>query len=82
MINLYGTHDVLYVVLITLGCALLLAMLKGLRNVTASPFVVVNDSRREYFDIPTYFKLTVSKWGTKLDQRCNLLASISIRNIG
>lgn len=80
MINLYGTHDVLYVVLITLGCALLLAMLKGLRNVTASPFVVVNDSRREYFDIPTYFKLTVSKWGTKLDQRCNLLASISIRN--
>ncbi|KXJ78862.1 hypothetical protein RP20_CCG003261 [Aedes albopictus] len=59
MINLYGTHDVLYVVLITLGCALLLAMLKGLRNVTASPFVVVNDSRREYFDIPTYFKLTV-----------------------
>ncbi|KXJ84029.1 uncharacterized protein LOC109432868 isoform X2 [Aedes albopictus] len=61
MINLYGTHDVLYVVLITLGCALLLAMLKGLRNVTASPFVVVNDSRREYFDIPTYFKLTGSK---------------------
>lgn len=61
MINLYGTHDVLYVVLITLGCALLLAMLKGLRNLTASPFVVVNDSRREYFDVPTYFKLTGSK---------------------
>ncbi|XP_062545692.1 uncharacterized protein LOC134212129 isoform X2 [Armigeres subalbatus] len=61
MINLYTTHDGLYVILITLGCALLLAMLKGLRNVTASPFVVVNDSRREYFDIPTYFKLTGSK---------------------
>ncbi|XP_055548351.1 uncharacterized protein LOC129731960 isoform X2 [Wyeomyia smithii] len=61
MINLYTTHDVLYVVLITLGCVLLLALLKGLRNVTGSPFVVVNDSRREYFDVPTYFKISGSK---------------------
>lgn len=59
MINLYTTHDVLYVILITLGCALLLALLKGLRNVTGSPFVVVNDTRREYFDVPTYFKTSV-----------------------
>lgn len=60
MINLYTTHDVTYVLLITLGAALLLAMLKGIRNITASPFYVVNDFRREYFDVPTYFKLTVS----------------------
>ncbi|XP_065088997.1 uncharacterized protein fusl isoform X2 [Ochlerotatus camptorhynchus] len=61
MINLYTTHDVATVLVITLGCALLLAMLKGLRNITASPFYVVNDHRREYFDVPTYFKLTGSK---------------------
>lgn len=60
IINLYTTHNVLYVVLITLGCAVLLALLRGLRNVTASPFVVVSDSRQEYFDVPTYFKLSVS----------------------
>ncbi|XP_058446886.1 uncharacterized protein LOC131427576 isoform X2 [Malaya genurostris] len=61
MINLYTTHDVLYVVLITLSCALAMALLKGLRNISASPFVVVNDLCREYFDVPTYFKVSSSK---------------------
>ncbi|XP_038113783.1 uncharacterized protein LOC6041637 [Culex quinquefasciatus] len=61
IINLYTTHNVLYVVVITLFCAVLLALLRGLRNITASPFVVVIDSRREYFDVPTYFKLSGSK---------------------
>ncbi|XP_055635084.1 uncharacterized protein LOC129774984 isoform X3 [Toxorhynchites rutilus septentrionalis] len=61
MINLYTTRDVLYVTLITLSCAVLLAMIKGLRNVTASPFVVVNDARQEYFDVPTYFRRSGTK---------------------
>ncbi|ETN58915.1 fuseless [Anopheles darlingi] len=61
LIDLYTTHDVLYVVLITLGCLFLLACLKGVRNVMSAPFVIVNDSQQEYFDVPTYFKLTGSK---------------------
>lgn len=61
IINLYTTHNVLYVVLITLACAIALALLKGLRNILASPFVVVCDTRRDYFDVPTYFKLSGSK---------------------
>uniref|UniRef100_A0A182SE82 Uncharacterized protein n=1 Tax=Anopheles maculatus TaxID=74869 RepID=A0A182SE82_9DIPT len=60
LIDLYTTHDVLYVVLITLGCLFILACLKGVRNVMGTPFLIINDSRREYFDVPTYFKLTVS----------------------
>lgn len=61
IINMYTTHNVLYVVVITFFCAFLLALLRGLRNVTASPFVLVIDSRREYFDVPTYFKKSGSK---------------------
>ncbi|XP_050089560.1 uncharacterized protein LOC126573456 isoform X1 [Anopheles aquasalis] len=61
LIDLYTTHDVLYVVLITLGCLFLLGCLKGVRNVMSAPFVLVNDSQQEYFDVPTYFKLTGSK---------------------
>uniref|UniRef100_A0A182PAV5 Fuseless n=1 Tax=Anopheles epiroticus TaxID=199890 RepID=A0A182PAV5_9DIPT len=61
LIDLYTTHDVLYVVLITLGCLFILACLKGVRNVMGTPFLIINDSRREYFDVPTYFKLTGSK---------------------
>ncbi|XP_058119882.1 uncharacterized protein LOC131282408 [Anopheles ziemanni] len=61
LIDLYTTHDVLYVVLITLGCIFILACLKGVRNVMGTPFLIINDSRREYFDVPTYFKLTGSK---------------------
>lgn len=60
LIDLYTTHNVLYVVLITLGCLFLLGCLKGVRNVMSAPFILVNDSQQEYFDVPTYFKLTVS----------------------
>ncbi|XP_058060503.1 uncharacterized protein LOC131211153 isoform X1 [Anopheles bellator] len=61
LIDLYTTHNVLYVALITLGCLFLLACLKGSRNVMGPPFVIVNDAQQEYFDVPTYFKLTGSK---------------------
>uniref|UniRef100_A0A182NTS8 Uncharacterized protein n=1 Tax=Anopheles dirus TaxID=7168 RepID=A0A182NTS8_9DIPT len=61
LIDLYTTHDVLYVVLITAGCLFILACLKGVRNVMGTPFLIINDSRREYFDVPTYFKITGSK---------------------
>uniref|UniRef100_A0A1Q3FS56 Putative conserved plasma membrane protein n=1 Tax=Culex tarsalis TaxID=7177 RepID=A0A1Q3FS56_CULTA len=61
LINLYTTHNVLYIVVITPACVVLLALVKGLRNITASPFFVVIDCRREYFTVPTYFKLSGSK---------------------
>lgn len=59
LLDHYTTHNVTYVILITLACALILACIKSLRNITASPFVLVNDQSQEYFDVRTMFKLSV-----------------------
>lgn len=41
---------------ITSISVVLLAMIRGLRNVSASPFAVSTDNSRDYFLVPTFFK--------------------------
>jgi hypothetical protein len=60
LIDMYTTHEFVYVVIVTLGCALALCLMKGIRNISASPFVIVNDCSKDYFEISTYFKTSVS----------------------
>lgn len=44
---------------ITLFCTFLLAIFKGLRNISASPFAVATDHSKDYFVIPTMYKTSV-----------------------
>lgn len=44
---------------ITLFCALLLALFKGLRNISAAPFAISTDHSKDYFVIPTMYKTSV-----------------------
>lgn len=48
------------VISITILAIIALMALKTLKNVTAPPFVIVTDTSKEYFDIPTMFKKSVS----------------------
>lgn len=59
LIDLFTTNDILIVLLITLGAALCLALFKAIRNISASPFILVTDHYNDYFDIPTMFKMSV-----------------------
>lgn len=59
LIDLFTTNDIFIVLLITLGCALCLTLFKGIRNISASPYILVTDHYNDYFDIPTMFKMSV-----------------------
>lgn len=44
---------------ITLTSAFLLALFKGLRNISAAPFAISTDRSKDYFVIPTMYKTSV-----------------------
>lgn len=40
-------------------CVLMLALIKGLRNITSAPFFICKDHSKDYFEVPTMFKTSV-----------------------
>lgn len=60
LIDTFTAGDVTTLLCITIPAIVALCALKGLRNITAAPFVVVTDHSRDYFDIPTMYKRSVS----------------------
>lgn len=59
LIDIYSERDLMTIIYITIPSILLLVALKTIRNISASPFVIVTDHSQEYFDVPTMFKKTV-----------------------
>jgi len=60
LIDRFAYGDVTTLLWITVPSIIALLLLKALRNITATPFVVATDHSREYFDVPTMFKKSVS----------------------
>uniref|UniRef100_U5ESC6 Putative fuseless n=1 Tax=Corethrella appendiculata TaxID=1370023 RepID=U5ESC6_9DIPT len=61
LIDLYLSTNITITIVITFTCTILLALIKGIRNLAATPFVICCDTRQDYFLIPTYFKKTGSR---------------------
>jgi hypothetical protein len=59
LIDMYTPPDSASVAFITLVSCLILAAIKSIRNIAATPFVVIADDSKAYFEIPTYFKISV-----------------------
>lgn len=59
LIDHYTARDMKTILAITIVAIIALIALRALRNVTATPFVVVTDHSREYFDVPTMYKKSV-----------------------
>lgn len=62
LIDHYTARNMTTILSITILAIIALTALKSLRNVAATPFVVVTDTSREYFDVQTMFKKLVSAW--------------------
>lgn len=61
LIDHYTARDMKTILAITIVAVIALVLLHAIRNVTASPFVVVTDHSQEYFSIPTMYKKSV-RW--------------------
>lgn len=59
LLDIYLPYKFLIVFLITMGCAILLGFLKTLRNLSAPPFAIATDHSKDYFTVPTMFKIMV-----------------------
>jgi Fuseless len=59
LIDMYTEMKSSSIFLTTLTCLLILGALKSVRNITATPFVIIPDDANAYFEIPTYFKTSV-----------------------
>jgi hypothetical protein len=59
LIDHYTAKNMTTILSITIFAIVCLMLLKTIRNVTATPFVVVNDTAYEYFDVPTMYKKSV-----------------------
>ncbi|XP_063701586.1 uncharacterized protein LOC134831710 [Culicoides brevitarsis] len=56
LLDLYTPHN-WWFILTTVGVSVvILALFKGLRNISAAPFVCIIDDSKEYFTVPTMFK--------------------------
>uniref|UniRef100_A0A336M8G3 CSON012613 protein n=1 Tax=Culicoides sonorensis TaxID=179676 RepID=A0A336M8G3_CULSO len=56
LLDLYTPHVTWHVLATVIVSVLALSLLKSLRNISAAPFVCVNDDQTEYFDVPTLFR--------------------------
>lgn len=61
LVDHYTARNMVTILSVTIFAIIALTLLKALRNVGATPFVVVNDNSREYFDVPTMYKKSVRK---------------------
>lgn len=62
LLDRYTDPDVNTVLAITMVSVISLATMRGLRNVSATPFGIVMDSVNGYFEVPTMFRTTVRIW--------------------
>ena len=60
LIDKYTALDMTTVLSITIISIIVLMIIRALRNVMAPPFVIATDHSRDYFDVPTMFKKSVS----------------------
>lgn len=67
-LDIYSSEEPLVIAGITLAAAIALMGTRTLRNVSATPFAVVLDLCQGYFEVPTMFKLNVSR-GTQICYR-------------
>jgi flagellar biosynthesis protein FliQ len=61
LIEIYTPRDSTLIILITLLAAFILGIFKSLRNIVATPFVIVIDESKDYFKIPTRFRKLVRR---------------------
>jgi flagellar biosynthesis protein FliQ len=59
LIEFCTPRDSTLIIVITLTAAFLLGLFKSLRNIVATPFVIVIDDTKDYFKIPTRFRKLV-----------------------
>lgn len=59
LLDAYTPHELWFVALNVGVSVVSLAMLRALRNISAVPFVCITDNLKEYFTIPTMFKIVV-----------------------
>lgn len=59
LLDLYAAYEFYPIFVTSAFCATVLALLKGLRNITAAPFFIATDHSPDFFEIPTMFKKTV-----------------------
>lgn len=67
LIDHYTARNMTTILSITIIAIVIMMLLKALRNVTATPFVVVNDDSHEYFDVPTMYKKSVRLDSARLE---------------
>jgi hypothetical protein len=61
LVDHYTARDMKTILSVTILAIVALMALKSLRNVIATPFVVVTDQTIDYFKVPTKYKTLVSK---------------------
>lgn len=61
LMDQYVPQSILVIAIIASVCSVLLAFVKGLRNVTSTPFAISTDHSKDYFVVPTMFKTSVRK---------------------
>lgn len=61
LVDHYTARNMTTILSVTIFAIISLTALRALRNVTATPFVVVTDHSREYFDVPTMYKKSVRR---------------------
>lgn len=59
LMDQYIPFDVPLLLLITCTCLFVMALCKGLRNITSQPFALSTDHSKDYFVIPTMYKSSV-----------------------
>lgn len=62
LIDHYTAQNMTTILSITIFAIICLMLLKAIRNVGASPVVIVTDTSDEYFDVPTMYKKSVRRW--------------------
>lgn len=59
LMDQYVPQSILVIAIIASVCSVLLAFVKGLRNITSTPFAISTDHSKDYFVVPTMFKTSV-----------------------
>lgn len=69
-------HNLGTIFTITFVSTVFLVLMKGMRNISATPFAISSDHSKEYFSVPTMFKvvrITITEFDNK---NCVLCDSI------
>lgn len=67
LLDQYVPQSILVLSVIASVCSILLAFVKGLRNISSTPFAISTDHSKDYFVVPTMFKTSVRKCEIELN---------------